>query len=415
MNTKSIGRLLAALLAFGLIAAACGSSDSDIAENSDDNEESESADEPASTEDGADEETDGGTQDGADEGTDGTEVALSQACPSPLVIQTDWFPETEHGALYQMLGDDYTIDSDNMIVSGPLVAHDDAPTGIDLEIRAGGPAIGFAAPRVQLYTDDAITLAYSNTDTQATNQSELPLLAVMAPLEKNPQMIMWDPEVYPDVSSLADLGESGATINVFGGAGFSDFFVAEGIWSADQVDPSYDGSPARFVADTSIAQQGFASAEPYNYQNVFEEYGREVEFELLHDAGFEIYSQTLTIKPSELDELSPCLELLVPIVQQSVLDFSADPGPTNAVIIDAVTTFDSFWVYDEGIANYAVQTMGELGLHGNGGDDTVGNFDAARIETVLESLKAAGLEVPEDLTAEELFTNDFIDPSIGFQ
>ena len=42
------------------------------------------------------------------------------------------------------------------------------------------------------------------------------------------------------------------TINVFGGGGFSDYFVAAGIWSADQVDPSYDGSPARFIAEGNI-------------------------------------------------------------------------------------------------------------------------------------------------------------------
>ncbi|RMF00480.1 MAG: hypothetical protein D6768_12700, partial [Chloroflexi bacterium] len=26
---------------------------------------------------------------------------LAAVCPNPIVIQTDWFPEAEHGALYQ--------------------------------------------------------------------------------------------------------------------------------------------------------------------------------------------------------------------------------------------------------------------------------------------------------------------------
>ena len=126
----------------------------------------------------------------------------------------------------------------------------------------------------------------------------------MAPLEKNPQIIMWDPEVYPEIETIADLGEAGVTINVFGGGGFSDYFVAAGIWSADQVDPSYDGQPGRFIAEGDIAQQGFASAEPYNYENDFEDWGRPVDFLLIQDSGWEIYSQALAVRTldTELDD-----------------------------------------------------------------------------------------------------------------
>ena len=74
-------------------------------------------------------------------------VDLSAVCPDPLVIQTDWFPEAEHGALYEMVGENPTIDADAKIVSGPLVAHGGAETGINIEVRTGGPAIGFTAGR----------------------------------------------------------------------------------------------------------------------------------------------------------------------------------------------------------------------------------------------------------------------------
>ncbi|MAG09445.1 MAG: hypothetical protein CL494_03425, partial [Actinobacteria bacterium] len=33
---------------------------------------------------------------------------LAGICPDPLVIQTDWHTESEHGALYNLLSDDYT-------------------------------------------------------------------------------------------------------------------------------------------------------------------------------------------------------------------------------------------------------------------------------------------------------------------
>ena len=407
MTAKRSSRLVASLVAVGLVAAACGGDDDDDA--ADDEPAEATADEPA------DEPADATADEPADEPAgEELDVDLASVCPSPLVIQTDWFPESEHGALYQMVGDGYSIDADNLTVTGPLWAPGPTPAGIDIEVRTGGPAIGFAAPRVQMYTDDAIHIGYTSLDSQATAWDTAPLVSVMAPLEKNPQIIMWDPETYPDIETIADVGEAGITVNIFGGGGFSDYFVAAGIWSADQVDPSYDGQPGRFIAAGDIAQQGFASAEPYNYEFVFEEWGKPVAFELLHDAGYQTYSQTLGVKPTDLEELRPCLEKFIPIVQQSVVDFSADPARANAVIIDAVETFDAGWVYNEGVAEYAVATMTELGLHGNGPDDTIGNLDEARIQKVIDDARLAGLDVPDDLVATDMFTNEFIDTTIGF-
>ncbi|NNE12360.1 MAG: ABC transporter substrate-binding protein [Ilumatobacter sp.] len=385
MKQRTLMRLAAGAVAASLVVAACGGDDDDAAPAT----EAPPAEEPADND-------------------------LSGDCPSPLVFQTDWFPEAEHGALYELIGEPYTIDADALTVTGPLIASGGEETGIDVQVRTGGPAIGFNAPRVNAYTDDSIHIAYSSLDAQAAAWADLPMISVLAPLEINPQIIMWDADVWPEVETIADVGEAGMTINVFGGGGFADYFVAEGIWDASQVDPSYDGSPARFIADGDIAQQGFASAEPYNYEFVFEEYGKAPRFQLLHDAGYQSYSQTLAVKPSDLEELRPCLEKVVPIVQQAVVDFAEAPDRANAIIIDAVETFDSFWVYDEGVANYAVETMNELGLHGNGPDDIVGNMDEARIQTVIDNARTAGIDVPEDLVAADMFTNEFVDESIGF-
>ncbi len=330
------------------------------------------------------------------------------------MIQTDWFPESEHGALYNLVGEGYEVDTEQRVVRGPLVAGGQ-DTGIEIEIRTGGPAIGGQTVAAVTYADDSINLAYANTESQVLQWDPTPLLSVVAPLEINPQIIYWDPATYPDVETLADLGAQDITINVFGGGVFSDVFVGEGIWNADQVDPSYDGSPARFIAeDGKIAQQGFASAEPYTYEHVFEEWMKPVAYQTLHDAGFQVYSQTLAVRPGQLEELRPCLEAFVPIVQQSAVDFVNDPAAANAIIIDAVDQYDDFWVYDQGLADYSVQTQKELGLVGNGSDDTLGNMDEARIQTVIDQIRDdAGLDVPADLVAADVFTNEFIDPNIG--
>jgi len=342
-------------------------------------------------------------------------AGLSGVCPSPLVVQTDWFPESEHGAMYHLIGDDYVVDTENQTVTGSMVL-DGAELGIDFQVRTGGPAIGFAPVSSYMYTDESIHLGYASTDAQILQWADAPLVSVVAPLEQNPQMIMWDPEL-AGVDSIADLGTENITVNVFGGGVFPLVFVAQGIWNADQVDPSYDGSPARFVSEGgAIAQQGFASSEVFTYEHIYEEWGRPVEFQLLHDAGFQIYSQTIGVRPRDMESMRPCLERLVPIIQQAVVSYDASPDRANAIIVDAVEQYASFWVYPPELADFSVQAQRDYGLIGNGPDSTVGNMELDRIQGVLDLILATDLaaDVADGLSAGDLFTNEFIDADIGF-
>ena len=153
---------------------------------------------------------------------------------------------------------------------------------------------------------------------------------------------------------------------------------------------------------------------PSSTSNEFTEWGKPIAFQTFHDAGFEVYSQTLSTRPDKLEELTPCLEAFVPLVQQAAVDFIADPARANDIIIDAVTQYDTFWTYGPELAAFSVETQKELGLVGNGPDDTLGNMDEARIQTVIDDIRAAAPdEVPTDLVAADLFTNEFIDESIG--
>ena len=424
MRTRTWTGLIAVLAVFGLVAAACGGDD-----------DTETAPEPtaapttaaAPTDDGGDmagsEDTapttaaapdDDGGDGMTDSGDDMMVTDLSDVCPSTLVVQTDWFPESEHGAMYELIGDDYIVDVENKIVRGSMVLGGQ-DLGIDWEVRTGGPAIGFAAVSQWMATDTDIHLGYGSTDQLVNHWDSAPLMSVVAPLEKNPQMVMWDPATYPDVNSLADLGAAGITINVFGGGTFPEVFVAQEIWTRDQVDPSYNGSPARFVAENgAIAQQGFASSEVYTYEHIHQEWGKPVAFQLLHDAGFEIYSQTISIRPRELDDLRPCLEKVVPIIQQATVDFTNAPERANAIIVDAVERYEDFWQYPPDLAVFSVQAQIDYGLVGNGPDDIVGNMEEARIQKVIDDMRGAGMDIDPDLTASDLFTNEFIDESIGF-
>jgi hypothetical protein len=57
---------------------------------------------------------------------------------------------------------------------------------------------------------------------------------------------------------------------------------------------------------------------------------------------------------------------------------------------------------------------------GNGPDNTLGNFDMERVQTTVDQLKPIFTEqklnsFDPNVTAEDIVTNDFIDPNIGLE
>ena len=369
----------------------------------------------------------GGGSDSAEEGASsgttakgGTAAAgegvLSGVCPEKLVIQTDWNPESEHGGIYEMVGDGYKVDADKKIVTGPLVSGG-KDTGVDIEIRTGGPAIGFQPVVSQMYQDKNITFGYVYTDEAIQASGEQPTLSVFAGLDINPQIIMWDPATYPNVKKIGDLKATGAKVRYFDGAAYMSFLVQSGLLDKTQLDGSYDGTPSVFVSQKGkVAQQGFASAEPYIYKNEVKEWGKDVAFQLVHDAGWQPYSGPLAIRTADLEKLAPCLKKFVPIAQQAQVDYIKNPAETNKLILDLVGKYNTGWVYSQGVADFSVEQQKKLGLVGNGTNQTLGDHDLKRVEDLITKAvpiyTATGAKVKANLKPADLVTNEFIDTSI---
>jgi len=342
-------------------------------------------------------------------------------CPEDIKIATDWFPEAEHGHLYELVGPDPTFEAtDEYSVTGPLMASGEY-TGVDITIVSGGSARpDFLQPDGMLYAEDDILLGYVGNDEAVVHSSTYPTVGIFAPLEKDPQMIMWDPATLTDVHSIADLGKAGTSVRVFPGGYYIDYFVHEGILSADQIDSTYDGAPDVFVSSGgTIAQQGFASAEPYIYENEISAWGKPVDYELINDAGYPKYAAVVSTKPENVTEYADCFAALVPVLQQAEIDYYADPAETNELILAAVDAYATFWVYSAGVAEYSVETQLSDGLVGNGTDDIVGNVDVDRVQALIDAateIYGSDTEknIRTDLTPADLFTDEFIDPSIGF-
>jgi hypothetical protein len=343
-------------------------------------------------------------------------VSLAGTCPSTIVIQTDWDPESEYGVYYHMLGPDPKIDTQHKRVTGPLVV-EGKNTGVQLEVRTGGPSIGFEPVSSQMYKDTSITLGQVSTDEAIRFSNKQATQAVVAPMEKSPFMIMWDPATYPQFGTIADIGKTDTKVLYFEGDTYMAYLTGTNILKKSQVDGSYDGKPANFVAaDGKVAQAGFATSEPYIYEHEVKQWAKPVKYALVNEAGYPFYPQALSIRAADKDKLAPCLKKLVPIVQRAQVDFLANPEKTNALVLDLVKQYNTGWVYTEGLANYAIEKM-RADFVKNGSDQTLGNFDTARVQRMIEIVTpifTAQNQPPKaGLKPEDIATNEYIDTSIG--
>ncbi|GHD67023.1 nitrate ABC transporter substrate-binding protein [Streptomyces mirabilis] len=343
---------------------------------------------------------------------------LDKVCPATVVVQADWEPEAEHGPIYNLVGPGYTVDTDKKRVTGPLVIGG-KDTGVKIQVRAGGSAVGFQSPASEMYIDQSITLGMVTTDGAIQAAGKQPVTAVAALMKKSPQVLMWDPKTHPDWKTVADIGKSGAKVVYRDGEVFAPMLVAKGLIKKSQLDGSYDSSPSRFVADPSIAQQGFATAEPYIYEHEVAAWKKPVKFQLLSDVGYTVYPEALSVRTGALKKLSPCLKKLVPVIQQSAADFANAPDTAVALIDDIVKQYGTSWVYSKGTGQYAAKEMVRLGILGNEADGSIASFDKKRVADSLKTfgpiLTKGGGKIPAGLSADDLATNAFIDTKIGMK
>src|SRR5918993_794090 len=217
----------------------------------------------------------------------GEALSLKGDCPDTVVIQTDWFPESEYGNLYQLVGPGYTIDKGKKLVRGPLVASGQ-DTGVKVEVRTGGPAIGFQQVSAQMYADKSITLGQVSTDEAIQNSAAQPTLAVVAPLEISPIMIMWNKDKHPDFNNIADIGQTDTKILYYSTDTYMQYLLGAGLVRPSQADGSYDGTLSRWQqSDGGIANGGFPTSEPYIAANELR--GKKypnVDLQLINDTGY---------------------------------------------------------------------------------------------------------------------------------
>ncbi|MFI5957401.1 hypothetical protein [Cryptosporangium sp. NPDC051539] len=344
----------------------------------------------------------------------GTPGRLTSVCPSTIKIQLGWYPQPDpYAMVFGLLAPNGKLDSKAASYTSTALAD----PGQKIEIIGGGPLVSYQQVSSLMYTDPDILLGDVSLDEAIAQAKKFPTVGVVAPFEKSPLGLMYNPDAV-SFTSLQDVKDSRTTVLAAAGQTSIAALVGLGKLDKSQIDSSYKYSPAQFVAaNGKIAQQAFATEEPYAYEHS-SFWKKPVDVLLLADQGYPNYQNDFAVTPANLTSKAACLTKLVPLMQQSMVDYFKSPDAVNTVIADLSAQLKNPTPVTIGSEKFAADVMSSKGLVANStGSSTFGLFDSARVQdmvkTVTPVFKGTANFDPA-VKPETLFTNKFLDPSIGF-
>ena len=347
---------------------------------------------------------------------------LADICPNPIVVQKDWLIQSEHGALYQLIGGAGRMSRGRY--QGPL-----GSTGIDLLVLEGGRGIGLGDAETAysaLYMGNSKAgvvphLAFHDLDNAFIFSSRFPAVGVVALLDKSPSVLLWDRATYPkgfhslpDLKAFASSGQGKIYVSTTKRT-FGRYLLSQGI-PKDVFMEGFRGDGETFVINNGTwLNQGAVTNEVYQFEHGFN-WRKPIDYVLVSDLGYDIYPSMVAVATSRLEELAPCLAKLVPLLQQAQVDYVTDPREVNDLIVrfaDAKMAAP-FWKMSAELVENAVTVQRATGLVGNGNNQTLGDFDLQRVAGLLAQIRGSlDVRAKKGVTPEDVVTNRFIDSRIG--
>jgi len=353
-----------------------------------------------------------------------TRVDLVRAgCPVDIRIHTDDLPHAEWGFLYALLdADEIEVGDDR--VTAPLVV-DGEPTGSTLTILLGDPLDGVSVNTL-LQDDSDILLGAVDTDVALLDAKRAPTVGVFAPLARDPRLLFWDAEVYPNLRTIENIratstpdGAALMPVAAVPGDPFTSYAIGMGWILPEQIvagtDVEVELTVPAFLESAGLrAQAGDALLVPHLLEQP--EVPRPARWQVIDSLGYTRDAGVLSAEPHTLVRSSDCLHALVPILQRSLVDYLEQPERVNELLVELAAQFGDE-TYDAEAVAFASDELLSQRFAGNYRDGTIGDFDLGRVRGLFENAIPrwldAELPVPSGVVPEDIMTNDFIDRSIG--
>lgn len=342
--------------------------------------------------------------------------SLAGVCPSVVKIQINWTPEAEQGAYYQLASSNGTVNSSQKYYTAPLIdPFTGKPTGVQVQLLAGGPAVAYTNPERLLYEDPSILLGMDATDSQIEAFSTSPTIGVVSPMLTYDNVFFWNPSKV-HLSGISGIAGTNATVLTYGAKGALNLYLeAKGELKASQVDGSYNGTPAQFVATGGgVISGGYATYEPYYYSHQLTAWDKPIAYELIANTGYNPYSEDTFTTPKNLTKYASCLAQLVPMLQEAQIAYMKSPNRVNQLIVKLDDAYKIGGGYNLAVGMYARNTMLSDKVIADPPSGAFGSFSMSRVNQLISLLKSTKsvTGLPSGFSATSIETNKFIDKSL---
>lgn len=274
---------------------------------------------------------------------------------TPVRLQLDWYPQPEHGGFFtaQLLGYYKAEGLDVSILPLPQYG------SVAQQVAGGKADFGLG----------------SSDQVLEWNSNGLPLVAVAATMQHDPQAIM-----VHNTSPIHDFKDlEGHTIAAQTGATWLKFVTARyGLHNVRQIPSTL--SVANFLADSNYVQQIFITSEPYYAKQG----GADVRTLLISSSGYDPYRVQFTTR----DFLEQHPDVAAKFVRASVRgwqEYLRDPGPTNAHLLALNPALNPAQ------EAYTAKTLSDGHFITGGADAPIGRMTAARWRAQYDQLKSLGI------------------------
>lgn len=288
--------------------------------------------------------------------------SASTPAQEKFVFLTNWYAQAEHGGFYQALAE------------GTY-----RKEGLDVDVRMGGPQVNVMQLLLAGRAD--AVMGYDLQTIKAVEQG-LPVVTVGAVFQKDPAALI----AHPGVKAIEDLKSRTLLIGQASETTFWPWLKARYGFTDAQKRP-YAFSVQQFLVDKKVAQQGYATSEPY----AIEKAGIKPVVFLLADLGYPPYAQTIVTTRKVLSERPDALRKFLQASAEGWKSYLANPAPGNALLKKANPQME------DAMLAFGVAKMKEFGLVTGGDAAAQGIFTMtdARWKKTFEFMAGAGLAKPD--------------------
>jgi NitT/TauT family transport system substrate-binding protein len=237
------------------------------------------------------------------------------AAPAPakqprthITFVTDWKAQAEHGGFYEAQAEGLY-----------------ANFGLDVTIREGGPDVNVP----QLLAGGAADFGIGSNAFVVMNlvQQQVPLRAVMAVFQKDPQVLIAHPR--HDMNSLAEMKGKPVLISAATMTSFWPWLRAKFGFQDTQI-RKYTNNLAPFLVDPNAIVEGYLTSEPYT---IAQQAHFTPKVFLLSDYGYPGYANMVLAPQKWLDANPKAVQAFFDASKRGWYDYlNGDPKPGNALI-----------------------------------------------------------------------------------